>query len=208
MTDIPGPAYRIRTARLALRCWDPADAPALKKSTAETLDDLKLFMPWAWNEPTSFEDTIALLRGWRSRFDADEDYSYGIFAPDESRVLGACGLHKRVGRDALEIGYWIHKDFSGRGLATEAAAALTRAAFEIQKAKRVEIHCHPDNVRSAAVARKLGYTLEGILRQRIYIRSDAPADAMIWSILDSEYPDSPSVQAQMEAFDATGRRII
>ncbi len=208
MTQIHGPAYQIQTSRLLLRCWDPKDTTALKTTTAETLDDLKQFMPWAWKEPTTYEDTVMLLRRWRSRFDADEDYVYGIFPPDESRVLGGCGLHKRVGRDALEIGYWVHKDFSCRGLATEAAAALTRAAFEIQGVKRVEIHCHPDNLRSAAVARKLGYTMEGILRQRINIRPDELADVMIWSILDSEYSTSPSAQAQMEAFDAAGRKIL
>lgn len=208
MTQIPGPAYRIRTARLLLRCWDPNDTSALKATTAETLDDLKLFMPWAWKEPTSFEDTVMLLRRWRSRFDADEDYVYGIFPPDESRVLGGCGLHKRVGRDALEIGYWVHKDFSGRGFATEAAAAVTRAGFEIHAVKRMEIHCHPDNGRSAAVARKLGYTLEGILRQRINIRPDLLGDVMIWSMLEDEYPSSPYAQAPVEAWDAAGRKIM
>lgn len=208
MDRVPGPAYRIHTARLVLRCWDPKDTAELKRAQAESLEELKQFMIWAWNEPTSFEETLKLLRGWRARFDADEDYVYAILDPEEKRVLGGCGLHTRVGPDAREIGYWIHSGHSGQGLATEAAAALTRVAFEIDRVKRVEIHCHPDNVRSAAVARKLGYTLEGVLRQRIYIRPDTPGDAMIWSILEDEYPSSPSARAQIEAFDAAGRRIL
>lgn len=208
MTHIPGPAYRIVTPRLVLRCWHPADAQAMQTAIRESLEHLKPWMTWAHNEAhESLQDKIERLRQFRARFDRGEDFIFGIFNPDETRVLGGCGLHRRVGPHALEIGYWLHADYINRGLITEAAAALTRVAFEIENVARVEIHCEPANVRSAAVPRKLGYTHEATLKKRILI-SDSWRDVMIWTLFREDFPTSPAAQAALQAYDAAERRII
>ena len=64
-----------------------------------------------------------------SSLDRGEEYQYGLFDPDESRVLGSFGLMTRRGRGTLEIGYWVHVDATGHGHATRAAAALTDVAL-------------------------------------------------------------------------------
>jgi RimJ/RimL family protein N-acetyltransferase len=104
------------------------------------------------------------LRRMRSNFDLNVDFVYGIFSHQGNQLLGGTGLHPRLGAGALEIGYWIHKDHVNQGYATEATAALTKIAFEIHKVDRVEIHCSVENIRSAAVPRKLGYFCEATLR--------------------------------------------
>ena len=63
----------------------------------------------------------------------------------------------------------------GQGLATEVSAALTRVAFEIDQVDRVEIHCEPQNVRSAAVPRKLGYQHEATLARRLRTMKTDPS---------------------------------
>ena len=50
-----GPAYRVHTQRLVIRCWQPEDAPLLKASIDENLDHLRPQMPWAMNEPTDLQ---------------------------------------------------------------------------------------------------------------------------------------------------------
>lgn len=207
-TPIPGPAYRIHTPRLLLRCWDPADAPRLKEAVDQSLDHLRDWMPWAHDEPQELQQKIERLRQFRGKFDLGQDFVYGIFSRDETRVLGSSGLHTRLGDGAREIGYWIHKDFINQGLATEAAAALTRVAFEIEKVRRVEIHCDPANVRSAAVPRKLGFTHEATLRNRLPFTGDRLLDVMIWTLFAHVYPSTPAARAEIEAFDALGRRIL
>jgi RimJ/RimL family protein N-acetyltransferase len=202
------PAYRIETRRLVVRCWTLADAPLLKAAIDASLDHLRPWMPWSQDHPQEVEDLLELLRGWRARFDLDEDYVYGIFDPGESQVLGGTGLHTRAGAHALEIGYWIHADYINRGLATEAAAALTRVAFEVNQVQRVEIHHDPGNLASAAVPRKLGFVHEATLRQRTRGPDGEPRDAAIWTLLASEYPASPAAQAGIAAFDALGRRLL
>ena len=202
-----GPAYRIVTARLVVRCWEPRDAALLKSAIDENLEYLRPWMPWIQYEPQSVDEKVQLLRGFRSDFDGDRDYTYAILNPEESRVLGGCGLHTRAGAGALEIGYWIHKDFANRGLASEAAGALTRAAIELHAAQRVEIHCAPENAGSAAVARKLGFTHEATLRRRAH-RPNGFDDSMIWTLMADEYREAPAAQAQFRAYDAAGSRIL
>ena len=141
----PGPAYRIHTHRLVIRCWDPVDAPLLKAAVDDNLDHLQPWMPWAMQEPTDLQQKIELLRRFRAEFDLGRDFVYGIFNLQETRVLGGTGLHTRLGEGAREIGYWVHKDFVNQGLATETAAALTKVAFRIDTVDRVEIHCDPVN---------------------------------------------------------------
>jgi RimJ/RimL family protein N-acetyltransferase len=61
---------------------------------------------------------------------------------------------------ALEIGYWVQVDHTGRGVATAAAGALADAALRLSAVSRVEIRCDAANLRSAAIPPKLGFRLE------------------------------------------------
>jgi RimJ/RimL family protein N-acetyltransferase len=202
-----GPAYRVVTPRLVVRCWEPRDAPLLKAAVDVSLDHLR-DMPWARHEPQSLDDKVALLRKFRGQFDLGEDYVYGIFDPHEHAVIGGSGLHRRVGDGAREIGYWVHMAYTGKGYATEAAGALTRVGFEIDRLDRIEIHCGPANAASAAVARKLGYTHEATLRGRLRQPDGTSRDTMVWSLFAIDYPASPASSIGVNAFDAAGRQLL
>ena len=203
-----GPAYRIRTDRLVIRCFDPVDAQLMIEALEASLEHLKPWMAWAHNEPESLEKKIERMRINRGEFDLGVDFAYGIFDPAETRILGGTGLHTRVGPGAREIGYWIHKDFTDQGLATESSAALVQVGFEIEKLDRVEIHCTPENVRSSAVPRKLGFTHEATLRRRTPFGNAKMRDSMIWTMFAEDYPSSLSVHTNIQAFDAIGRQIL
>lgn len=201
------PAYRIETERLVLRCWDPKDAVMMQAAAAESKDHLLPFMPWATEEPQSVEQKVELTRRFRSRFDSGEDYVYGIFNRDESRVLGGTGLHTRIKGNALEVGYWLHKDFINQGLITESTAALTKVAFELYHVERLEIHCAVQNQASAAIPRKLGYTHEATRRGLGYANGKT-TDAMIWTLLAEEFPNTLSTSARIRVFDVIGNSLV
>jgi RimJ/RimL family protein N-acetyltransferase len=207
MDKIPGPAYRVHTRRLVIRCWHPRDAALMKKAVDASLEHLKPWMPWAHDEAEDLEKKIARLREFRGKFDLGQDYVYAIFNQDETEVLGGTGLHTRAGQGAREIGYWIHQDYVNQGLATESTAALVRVAFEIDQVQRVIIHCNPENVRSAAIPARLGFTHEAILKQRMLFL-DRLKDEMIWTLFSEDYPGSPAAQAELQAYDAAGRQIL
>ena len=179
----------------------------MQTAAAESREHLLPFMPWAAEEPQTVEQKAELTRRFRSRFDSGEDYVYGIFNRDESHVLGGTGLHTRIPGNALEIGYWLHKDYVNQGLATEASAALTKVAFELYHVGRLEIHCSVQNHASAAIPRKLGYTHEATRRGLGYANGRT-TDAMIWTLLEHEYPHTTCVSADLRAFDVLGNPLL
>jgi RimJ/RimL family protein N-acetyltransferase len=205
---IPGPTYKIITSRLVIRCLDPKDAVFLSVAVEDSLEHLLPWAPWAIKEPLCLQERIELLRRWRGDFDLGIDFEYGIFDTTERMILGATRLNPTRGPQSREIGYWIHKDHINQGFATEVSAALTRVAFEIDHVRRVEIHCDPKNVRSASVPRKLGFIHEATLHNRVMNTEGNLRDSMIWTLFEENYPDSMAAKAEIQAFDAIGRRII
>jgi RimJ/RimL family protein N-acetyltransferase len=203
---MPPTVYRIHTPRFVLRCWEPADAPLLMEAKNVSKEHLLPWMPWAQGEPSDLAANLALIRTWRAQFDSDQDYVYGIFDRETAAIVGGTGLHQRIGKSAREIGYWVRVEATNRGIATETAAALTRAGFEFLGLERMEIHCDVRNLRSAAVPRKLGYVHDANLRRRS-ITVGAPADSMVWTMFADEYPASPAAHVEIEAFDALGNKI-
>jgi RimJ/RimL family protein N-acetyltransferase len=192
-------AFRIETTRLVLRCWAPDDAELMKEAIDTSLDHLRPWMPWAESEPSTLEQKRQLLARFAEDFVRGEDAVYGIFEPDERRVVGSTGLHPRLDGNAREIGYWIRADATGRGLARESTAALTRVAFEVDGVERMEIHVDPDNVRSAAIPRRLGYELADGLDGNGHLVFRMPRDA---------YPRSPAARAALQAYDDAGARVL
>ncbi|HET9914140.1 MAG TPA: GNAT family protein [Anaerolineales bacterium] len=206
-SEFSNPAYRIETKRLLVRCYNPSDALLLAESVKENVEHLRPWMPWVYAEPEPIEEKVQRLKRFRGMFDLGQNFVYGIFDPEDTRLLGGTGLHPRIGERQLEIGYWIHKDYVNQGLATECTAALVKVAFELIHVHRIEIHCDPANVASAAIPRKLGFTHEGTLRAKTSFL-DGWSDSMVWGLLESEYPDSPSAKAEIKAFDANGQQVL
>jgi RimJ/RimL family protein N-acetyltransferase len=202
------PPYRVTTKRLVVRCWEPRDAPKLKEAVDASLDHLRPWMPWAADEPQPLAQKVVLLRRFRGQFDLGQDFVYGIFAADESEVVGGSGLHTRAGEGALEIGYWIRASQVGRGLATEATAALTRVAFEVCDVDRVQIRVDPTNVLSLAVPRKLGFVEEARLRRRLPSRGSGPRDAIVFTLFRDGFAHSLPAAADVAAYDALGERVL
>jgi RimJ/RimL family protein N-acetyltransferase len=166
-------------------------------------------MDWAPAEPEPLEDVVQRLRGFRAQFDRDENWIFGVFDRDESRVVGGTGLHPRGGDGSLEIGYWVAVDATRQGYTTEVAAVLTRVGFELLGLDRVDIQIDVRNEASQGIPRKLGFVHEGTLRHRIPRGGGEPrADAMIWTMLREEYEEAPWRDAYpYTAFDVVGHRL-
>jgi RimJ/RimL family protein N-acetyltransferase len=201
--------YRIETERLVIRCYDPEDAALLKEAVDSSLDHLRPWMPWTRDEPQPLDQKVNLLRMFRAAFDRDENYIYGVFSADETRVLGGSGLHPRSDDDSLEIGYWVRSDAARQGIATEVTAVLTRVGFEHAGLDRVDIRVDPKNDRSLRIPRALGYTEEAVLRRRLepYEVDGERRDVVIFTMLAGELAASPCAAYPYRAFDAIGREL-
>jgi RimJ/RimL family protein N-acetyltransferase len=203
----PPAPYRIETERLVIRCYDPRDAPLTKESIDSSLEHLRPWMQWAADEPVSLEEKTDLLKGFRSEFDAGENFAYGIFSADETEQLGGTGLHPRIGPGGLEIGYFIRASATRQGIATESSAALTRAGFEVCGADRIEIRIDPRNQASFGIPRKLGFTEEATLRRRLpWYEGEPLRDVTIFTMFREDY--DPELAPGIRAFDARGERVL
>jgi RimJ/RimL family protein N-acetyltransferase len=163
-----------------LRFLDVADAPAVARSVRESLEHLRPWMPWADERSGEVAFQRERIRRTPELRRRGEEWQYGLFPADESRLLGSFGLMTRRGPGTIEIGYWLHVDAVGHGYGTRAVEALREVALEMGGVKRVLIYCDEANLRSAAIARRAGFRLVAIeLRAR-----EAPAESgrqLMWS---------------------------
>jgi RimJ/RimL family protein N-acetyltransferase len=199
--------YRIETPRLVVRCWSPEDATLAKKAEDESREHLRPFMLWADRLPEALGEVIDKLRLFRSWFDAGEDFMFGVFSKNDGSCVGGAGLHPRLGKGGIEIGYWTHVNHVRRGLATEVAGALTRAAFEIGRMRWVEIRCATRNVGSAGVPPKLGFVHEATLKERLVSSNGEIDDALVFTMLSRDYDASAAKRIPFAAFDGAGRKL-
>lgn len=148
--------------RLLLHAPRPGDGPFLNESVVHSLDHLRRWMPWAQTVP-SVEESEANCRDARARFHRREELRYHLW--QEGRHVGCVGMHAPDWRiPSFEMGYWIDVRHEGRGLVTEAMRCLVEMATTRLNARRLAIRCDALNLRSQAVPRRLGFDLEGILR--------------------------------------------
>jgi len=184
VTDGPLPVPdRIETERLLMRPWLDGDAEALGEALAESVSHLLPWIPWALDHAPTPEECHGLLRTWMDQRAAGANCIYATFQRADGRLVGGVGLYRRVGPDALEIGYWLRASAAGLGYATETTRALTDAGLAVPGVRRMEIHLDPANRASARVPEKLGYTLvetrEGTHEGRprttaVYVLAPAP----------------------------------
>ncbi len=150
---------RIEGDGVLLRRWLVTDAEVLARALEESEDHLRPWMAFMAQEPRTLEQRRVMLRERESEWLQGGDVLLAIFVGDQ--VAGSCGLHRRRGPEALEIGYWLHPRFTGRGLATAVARLLTDAAFSVRGIAHVEIHIDKANSASSGVPRRLGFGLLG-----------------------------------------------
>jgi RimJ/RimL family protein N-acetyltransferase len=153
---------RIQTERLVLRCNTTEDAPLVKEAIDSSLEHLRPWMAWAYQEPSPLPVLEKRIQAFHHNFLIGRDFPLGIFNAEETRILGGTGLHPRGLPNEIEIGYWLRPDATGHGYVTESSRALVQVAFKHLDVDTIIIKCDPKNSRSAAVPQRLGFTLTGL----------------------------------------------
>ncbi|MFJ5827743.1 GNAT family N-acetyltransferase [Streptomyces sp. NPDC093089] len=135
---------------------------------------------------TDLESSRAFLRLYAEKAAADTGRIHGIWLHDT--LVGAVILRTLDTRNGTaEAGCWLEPAATGRGLVTRAAHVLIDWAIRMRGIHRVEWIVNSDNAPSIAVARRLGMTLDGTLRQSAPYRGTRH-DQQIWSILAPDWP--------------------
>lgn len=180
-----------------LRSYQLGDGPRLFEAVNSSVVHLKEFMPWAAPQQT-VERSEQLCREFRGRWLLASDFVIGIWAPDESRLLGGCGYHLREGTldvGNAEIGMWIRADAAGRGLGTAALNAMLHWGFEEWPWVRLSWRCSSANVASQRVAEKAGLQREGVLRSHAFDPDGSRRDTVCYAMLREEWRQGATWQA-------------
>ncbi len=161
-----------------LRLLEMRHAGELFRAVDQNRPHLRPWLPWVDHQSESHARDF--IRAGLAAFSAGKELHAGLFV--KGRLAGVCGLnailhaHRRV-----EIGYWLGTKAEGRGLMTLAVSALLDHVFDELKFHKAVIRCAPENLRSRALPRRLGFTHEATLRDNEWLY-DHFVDHEVWSM--------------------------
>ena len=174
----------IDTARLTLRPPTVADAPAVLDAVTASHAELNEWMEWA-RGPYELADAEAFCAAAEESLAEGREYPVLLRRHGDDHVIGSMGL---IDIDwtvpKFEVGYWIDSRHVGHGYCSEGTRALARLAFEELGAKRVYLMIDARNRRSWAVAERLGFELEAVLRDSRRDNAGRLSDTRMYAMLD------------------------
>lgn len=174
---------RALTSTAELRTLEPWQAEEFAAHLDRARDHIR---PWvsAAFVTEGVDDARATLERYADRTAHDGGRLYGIW--DKGVLVGGVmfvSFDTKSG--ACEMGCWLEPSAEGQGLITAACKLLVEWAFTVRGMHRIEWQCRADNKRSAAVATRLGMTLEGVLREAIKVDGVYYSE-QVWSLLSTD----------------------
>lgn len=167
------------TARVRLRAFTADDLEAVHAYASDP--EVCRYVTWGPNTRADsrrfIDENVAAVAG------ADRRGSWTWAVTFEGIVVGTCSLTVSSRADARgELGYVLSRDCWGRGLTTEAAAAVLGFGFTDAGLARVEATCRPENTGSRRVLEKIGMQREGLLRSHVVVRGER-RDSLLFAAL-------------------------
>jgi ribosomal-protein-alanine N-acetyltransferase len=161
---------RLQSFRLVLREPEDADAPLLLAYYQRNEPRLAAWEPAFLNDVEQEQRWISWRRGESA---IDRGRSFLAFDRDVPNALVAIvnlyDIHTGSSYSAM-LGYSVDGGYEGRGYAHEAVDAVIRYGFDVLNLHRITANYQPQNARSAALLRRLGFAVEGYARDLVYLR--------------------------------------
>ena len=164
---------------------EPHHAESLHALVQNSFDHIREWSNWLKDRDRKVEQTQEWIKKNQERYGAGDGYEIGIWYG--GAMAGQIGYNYFNNEDRrTEIGYWLGKEFQGKGLVTRGCRALIDNAFTNLSLNRVEIRCGTENLKSRSIPEKLGFKLEGIARESEYLH-DRFIDLAIYAMLRNEW---------------------
>jgi ribosomal-protein-serine acetyltransferase len=147
---------------------------------------LRDWMQW-YEVVKTLKDSINNIEGNIEDWEMKTDYHLGIFYHEQ--IVGMISLHGiNYLANKAAIGYWLDKDYEGKGIITSSVRVLMEYGFNELGINRIEIGAAVTNTRSRLIPERLGFKLEGILRENMLLNG-MYLDMAIYGMLKSEYKE-------------------
>jgi len=159
LIDLP---ETIDTPRLILQMPKAGFGEKLNAAISDGYEDYVRWLNWSATPPTA-EAVEEECRKHMAEFILRDFIRYLIIDKATSEVIGRCAYPSFQADWAIPqfgISYFIRKSRREKGYATEAIHTMCELAFDILKARKIEIYCDVENIASTKVPLKLGFKLE------------------------------------------------
>lgn len=177
---------RLETARLVLREILPSDAEDLYR----IFSDEETMRFWSCRPYKSVDQAHRYIESMAETLRKGAGINWAITLRDEDRLIGKCAYAEwRKAHRRAEIGYIVSRDHWGKRVAPEALRAMLDYGFEHLNLHSVEAGVTPGNGGSTRVLERLGFRLEGHLRES-YFAEDRFVDSLIYSLLRRDWEAS------------------
>ncbi len=162
------------------------NAAELARVVSGSNENLNKWIPWA---KIDFAEVDALIHIRYLNEMFTKNSSLWVFINYCGEIAGGIGLNKfDLENRSTDLGYWLADDKQGKGIVTRAGNAMIAYVFEELGYNRIELRTNGENVKSVAVAKRLGFTREGLLRQSEHFHGEF-RDLELYSLLKSEWKD-------------------
>jgi ribosomal-protein-serine acetyltransferase len=169
---------------IELRAVSAADCAELYAAIDRNRARLRMWLPWV-GLTFGQNDLFSFLQ--QKEVDNATRVSLTTHIRFHGELCGAIGLHVIDQRHRnSSIGYWLDQAYEGRGIMTRACRAMVTEGFREYGLHRIEIRCATGNGRSSAVARRLGFVEEGILREAEWL-FDHWVDLRVFRMLEQDW---------------------
>lgn len=170
---------------VSLKLLHVEDAQTVYNLVDRNREHLRPWFPWA-DTTLSVDDSKIFIEKCRDGFEQKKSLDLGVWY--EGEYVGSMGFHTiRKTHEWVEIGYWLSKDCTGKGIMTECVKAMVNYGFNDLGLHRIQIKCDADNVKSKAIPERLGFTLEGTTREDHKKEDGRFSDGLIYGLLRSEW---------------------
>lgn len=140
-----------------------------------------------WEYHRNISDSMHYLRFITQQYQDGIPSPWGIIHKELGKLIGTIGYHVwSLPNGFGEVGYALSKDFWNKGYTTEAFEEVIKFGFERLRLNRVEATCKIANTASEKVMIKCGLSYEGILRKRLFAKSEYH-DLKLYSLLRNEW---------------------
>ena len=168
---------------ILLRTYSVDDAPELFSVVNASRRHLHTWLEWV-DKTTKEEHSLQFIQQSLHQLDTQEELALGIFY--DGKIIGGIGMHKwEQSTKRAQIGYWITEEYEGKGIMNKCLVKFIDFLFDKIGLNKIEVHFLPGNKRSAKVAERLGFKIEGIIRQSV-IRNGMPEDMVVAGLLTNE----------------------
>ena len=176
---------------LEIRILQEKDAGAFFEVLEKNRARLKQWVPWLDLVATS-QDATLFIQNALAGMEKNAEVTLGIWLQDQ--FIGTVGINNwnALNRTAL-LGYWISEEFEGQGIATQCCRTFCQYCFEHLGINRIELKCACHNVRSEAIAKRLGFTFEGISFQAEYLYG-VFVDQKVYALVKNQSTDLSAYQ--------------